>query len=171
MNEFPKVSVIIPTFNHGHYIKKAIDSLLNQTYKDFETIIIDDGSRDNTKDIVASYGNVVRYIYQENKGLPHARNTGIAAARGIYVAFLDADDYFEEKNLEKKVSFLETHSNIDWVFSDWDYIDEDGNFIERGSIKWHYSEKVFGDKLFEELVMHRNFISPCTVIIKKSTLK
>ncbi len=121
MSDLPKISVIIPTFNHGHYIKKAINSIFNQTYKNFEIIIVDDGSTDNTLDIISIYGDSVRYIYQENRGLAGARNTGIQASKGEYLAFLDADDYFEAGNLGEKITFLEiffaTQFGIDRVYS------------------------------------------------------
>ena len=92
MNSLPKISVIICTYNHAQYIKKAIDSVLNQTYQDFEIIVVDDGSTDNTKNIVNHFGNSIKYIYQDNKGLASARNTGIHASKGEFVTFLDAED-------------------------------------------------------------------------------
>jgi len=87
-----KVSVIIPTYNRGRYVTKAIDSVLAQTYKDYEIIVVDDGSTDNTRDILASYRDKIRCIYQENMGASAARNTGIRASTGEWIAFLDSDD-------------------------------------------------------------------------------
>ena len=171
MSRLPKISVIIPAYNHFRYLDQAIDSVLDQTYGNYEIIVVDDGSTDNTRQLVEGYGNSVRYIYQENRGLAGARNTGISAARGIFVAFLDADDYFEKDNLEKKISFLESHPEIDWAYSDWDYLDEDHHFLERGSIRWNYRGKKLKSALFEELLYNRNFISPCTVVAKKSVLE
>jgi len=83
----PKVSVIIPTYNCARYIPEAIESVLNQTYKDFEIIVVDDGSTDNTKEVLNRYiiENLIKYIYQNNQGPGAARNTGIKAAKGEYV--------------------------------------------------------------------------------------
>lgn len=171
MGQLPKISVIIPTYNHVLHLGQAIDSVLDQTYGNYEIIVVDDGSTDNTRHLVEGYGDSARYIYQENRGLAGARNTGIRSARGIFMAFLDADDYFEKDNLEKKIPFLESHPEIDWVYSDWDYLDEDNHFLERGSIKWSYRDKKLKSALFEELLYNRNFISPCTVVVKKSVME
>lgn len=86
------VSVVIPAYNYAKYLPKAIDSVLLQDYTDYEIIVVDDGSTDNTAEIVAAYGDKVRYIYKQNAGLPAARNTGIKAAKYDYIGFLDADD-------------------------------------------------------------------------------
>ncbi|MSU54325.1 MAG: glycosyltransferase [Candidatus Staskawiczbacteria bacterium] len=108
----PLVSVIIPTYNRAKYITKALDSVLFQSYQDFEIIIVDDGSTDNTKEILQSYLKDPRvfYIYQENQKVSRARNNGIAQSRGEYIALLDSDDYWlDGKKLEKQVDFFEKH--------------------------------------------------------------
>jgi glycosyltransferase involved in cell wall biosynthesis len=166
-----KLSVVIPTYNHGQYLKRAIDSVLNQTYKDLEIIVVNDGSTDNTKDIVHSYGDQIKYIYQQNQGLASARNTGINASRGEFLAFLDADDWFAEDNLQIKMSFMESHQNAVWVYSNWQYLDEEGNHLTRGSEKFRYADKKLNGHIFQELVHNRNFISPCTVVVKKAVLE
>lgn len=86
------VSIVIPAFNYAQFLPKALNSALNQTGPPFEVIVVDDGSTDNTREVVAQYGDRVRYIYQKNSGLAASRNTGIRAARFDYLAFLDADD-------------------------------------------------------------------------------
>ena len=88
----PKVTVVIPTYNRAHLIKDAVESVLNQTYQDFELIVIDDGSTDNTREVLAVYKDKLTYIYQENQGRSSARNHGIELAQGEYIAFLDSDD-------------------------------------------------------------------------------
>ena len=88
----PEVSVIIPTFNREQYITNAIDSVLDQNYRNYEIIVVDDGSKDNTRDILQRYGNKIKYIYQNNSGVSAARNRGIANSKGKWLAFLDSDD-------------------------------------------------------------------------------
>ena len=88
----PGVSVVIPCYNYGRFVNGAIDSVIRQTHAPLEIIIVDDGSTDHTREVVAAYGEQVRYHYKANAGLSAARNTGIAAARCPFVAFLDADD-------------------------------------------------------------------------------
>lgn len=97
----PSVSVIITTYNRANLVSRAIDSVLNQTYKDFELIIIDDGSTDNTKSLIDSYlqkDKRIVYFYQENKGWPSALNKGIELSKGEYIAFLDSDNEWLPKN-------------------------------------------------------------------------
>jgi glycosyltransferase involved in cell wall biosynthesis len=102
----PQVSVIIPTYNRGWILKEAIDSVLTQDYKDFELIVVDDGSTDNTSEILASYGNGIRVLFQENKGVSAARNRGIAEASGQFIAFIDSDDLWLPQKLSTQVEFF-----------------------------------------------------------------
>ena len=102
------VSVIIPAYNQGHYLGEAVQSVLNQSYQDFELIIIDDGSTDNTRQVAKSFSDArIRYIYQENSGLSAARNTGIRHATGSLITFLDSDDLFLAEKLTLLVAALE----------------------------------------------------------------
>jgi len=103
----PKISVIIPTFNRKELLKLAISSILEQTMKDFELIVVDDGSTDQTQRLVESFGKDIRYIYQENKGVSSARNRGIREARGEYLAFLDSDDRWVKDKLKIQIQALE----------------------------------------------------------------
>lgn len=103
----PLVSVIIPAYNNELHLREAIDSVLAQEYSPLEIIVVDDGSTDRTADIVASYGDRVILLRQENQGSAVARNTGIKHARGKYIAFLDADDVWWKHKLDYQVSALE----------------------------------------------------------------
>ena len=96
----PKVSVIIPTYQRSHLVGQAIESVLAQTYCDYEIIVVNDGSTDNTGEILAQYGDRIVAIHQENRGLPAARHAGIRVAQGQYIAFLDDDDLWEPQKLE-----------------------------------------------------------------------
>ncbi len=165
------VSVIIPAYNIAEYLSESIDSVLNQTYQHFEVIIVDDGSTDNTADVVNKYVKSqanVKYIHQENKGPGAARNKGIKEAKGEYIAFLDADDiWFPEKVLLQMELFLKLPS-ISLVHSDFIYFDRQGTeqqseFSER--IKKHFSGDVFY-QLFK-----KNFFMTPTVVIKQEALK
>ena len=102
----PQVSVIIPTYNRGWILKEAIDSVLAQDYKDLELIVVDDGSTDNTFEILASYGNDIKVLFQENKGVSAARNRGITEASGQLIAFLDSDDFWLPRKLSTQVDFF-----------------------------------------------------------------
>lgn len=123
----PKVSVIISTYNRHHYVCEAIDSVLTQTFKDFEIILVDDGSKDNTKEVLERYSSSIRYVYQKNKGRAEARNTGIKIAQGEYIAFLDDDDIWLPNKLEKQVIFLDSNPDIGLVHTFTEIIDEHGN--------------------------------------------
>lgn len=122
----PKVSVIIPTYNRAKYVKEAIDSVLAQTFQDFEIIVVDDGSIDGTGELLKNYNGKIRYIYQTNKGLPAARNTGIRAAKGEYIAFLDSDDIWLPDKLDIQLKILEKNGDVGLIYSRMFVIDEDG---------------------------------------------
>ncbi len=121
MNDQPLISVIIPVFNGAQYIKRAVDSIQAQTFHDLEMIVVDDGSVDDTRIIIEPMikDGVVRYIYQENKGLAAARNTGIRNARGKFLKFLDCDDILYPRQLEMQIDHLENRP--DDVLSVTDY--------------------------------------------------
>jgi glycosyltransferase involved in cell wall biosynthesis len=90
----PKVSVIIPVYNSPDYVGQAVESVLSQTYRDCEIIVVDDGSTDNTRTALEPYLDHIQYVYQDNQGSAAARNRGIRQAKGELIAFLDADDFF-----------------------------------------------------------------------------
>lgn len=101
-----QVSVIIPTYNSSQFLYEAVQSVLQQTLTDIEIIVVDDGSTDKTSELMQQFGNKVNYIYQENQGVSAARNNGIKASRGKYVAFLDSDDIWLPTKLEKQIKAL-----------------------------------------------------------------
>jgi glycosyltransferase involved in cell wall biosynthesis len=105
----PLISVIIPTFNRGWALKAAIDSVLGQDYRNKELIIVDDGSTDNTGDILHTYENRITVIRQKNTGVSAARNRGIRTARGSYIAFLDSDDRWLPGKLRSQMEFFNSH--------------------------------------------------------------
>ncbi len=127
----PRVSVLIPTFNCAQYLGRAINTALDQTYRDFEIIIVDDGSTDETKEVVAQFGNKVTYHYQPNKGLSLARNVTLGKASGEFFAYLDADDMWYPQKLERQVAFLDANPNCGFVHSDISVINEDDEILYR----------------------------------------
>jgi glycosyltransferase involved in cell wall biosynthesis len=169
----PKVSVIIPTYNCAQYLKNAIDSILGQTFQDFEIIVVDDGSTDKTKEEMAVYNKSVtrvRYIFQENRGAGAARNKGIGMAQGEYIAFLDADDVYMPEMLEKAMKFLADNTSSDIVITEW-YLSEAGLFATKKS-KEHVTIEDFPENseiLFETL-LKRSFLNVC-MIAKRSDLE
>lgn len=102
----PSVSVVIPTFNRGWTLRAALDSVLAQTWRDFELIVVDDGSTDNTSEILHSYGPVVKVVRQDNAGVSAARNKGVQSAGGEFIAFLDSDDRWLPDKLSVQVDFF-----------------------------------------------------------------
>jgi glycosyltransferase involved in cell wall biosynthesis len=127
----PRVSVVIPTYNCAHFLGRAIDSALAQTFIDREVVVADDGSTDETKSIIDRYGTQVRYFYQPNRGLSSARNLAIANSTGEYLAYLDADDKWYADKLEKQVQFLDTHPECGFVHSDVTVIDDEDAILYR----------------------------------------
>ena len=131
------VSVIIPVYNSSKYIQKAIESVLAQTYSNYEIIVVDDGSTDNTKAILEQYKDKIHYIYQENQGSAAARNTGIKLAQGELVAFLDADDLWSmPEKLEKQVACFAADPDLGGVNTGWRIIDGAGKHLKTVQ-PWH----------------------------------
>jgi glycosyltransferase involved in cell wall biosynthesis len=157
----PKVSVVIPTFNYAQYVTYAVQSVLNQSVSDFEIILVDDGSTDNTQAVLAPFQPHIRYIYQDNRGLAAARNTGIRAAAGEYIAFLDSDDWWLPTKLERQVALLDRRDELGLVYCDfcWQY-DETGTVVRSPQRGWFRSGFVFADLLVQ------NFIQTPTPIVR-----
>lgn len=131
----PKVSIVIPTYNRSRFVCEAIESVLNQSFKDFEIIVVDDGSTDNTKEALKKYSNHISYIYQDNRGRSLARSAGIKAAKGDYIAFLDDDDIWLPGKLEKQVDFFNTFADIGLVHTFTEVINEQGLLLEKETRK------------------------------------
>lgn len=127
MHENKLISVIIPTYNRANFLPEAIESVNNQNYQNLEIIIVDDGSTDNTKDVISTLNEPrIKYIYQENKGPAAARNTGIKKAKGEIIGFLDSDDLWPENKLNSQLSELIDNKNIEIIMGCSKYILMDG---------------------------------------------
>jgi glycosyltransferase involved in cell wall biosynthesis len=126
----PKVSVIVPNYNYGKYIEQAIESVLSQTYKNIEIIVVDDGSTDNSLEVLERYRNKITLITQKNQGVSAARNNGVRASSGEYIAFLDPDDVWLPTKIEKQVSKMLSDNQIGLVHCAMIIVDEKNNPIK-----------------------------------------
>lgn len=154
----PRVSVIIPCFNYGHFLKTALESVAAQTLPDWECLVVDDGSTDDTAEVVAGFrarDERFRYLHQSNMGMSAARNAGIRASSGDFIQFLDADDLLEKRKLETHVAFLENNPAIDVVYGDARYFpsgEPDKRFLAIDGKGNSPIKKLSGGK--EELLRH-----------------
>lgn len=112
----PLVSVIIPVFNGEQYLREAVESVIVQTYRPLEIIVVDDGSTDNSAGVAKSFASKVRYVYQEHGGVAAALNRGIELSRGSFLAFIDADDLWKEDKLIRQQSVFDNNPDVDIVF-------------------------------------------------------
>lgn len=110
------VSIIIPAFNRERYLAQTIESVLSQTYRPIETIVVDDGSTDKTAEVAEGFSDKVRCFYQPNSGCGAARNAGVLKARGSFLAFLDSDDLWMEDKLSRQMAVLQSEGDVDMVF-------------------------------------------------------
>lgn len=153
-------SIIIPTYNRAHFLPKAIESVLEQTYSNWELIIIDDGSTDNTLDVVENYADErIKYIYQENAERSAARNNGIRHANGEYICFLDSDDYFLKNRLTNLDSFIAKQQSMP--------------FFIITNIKKELNNQIVDNQIgnsseFKHASLFQNMVTPNMVCIHKS---
>jgi glycosyltransferase involved in cell wall biosynthesis len=160
----PLISVIIPSYNYGHFVCDAVRSALAQTYSHAEVIVVDDGSTDDTRERLAQFGDRIHYYYQENQGLSAARNTGIQLARGDFVAFLDSDDAWHPQKLEIQMRCLVRYPDVRLIGSrkrtdspaEWPLFDTGAEPPKR-------------DVTLKDLIIRGRF-SPSSVLLDKSCL-
>jgi len=157
----PAVSVIIPTYNRGWILEEAVDSVLSQDFYNFELIVVDDGSEDNSSDILASYGDRIKVIKQENKGVSSARNRGIASSSGRYIAFLDSDDLWLPGKLSAQLAFFESNPGALICQTEEIWV-KNGKRVNPG--KRHKKMSGFYFEKALELCM----VSPSAVMVKKN---
>jgi len=155
------ISVVIPTYNRVELLKRSIDSVINQTIKPFEIIIVDDGSNDGTEAMVKKKYDSLKLIKQKNKGASAARNTGIKASSGEWICFLDSDDEWKNNKLEKQITFVANNS-------DYKFFHSNEIWIKNGKrINQKKKHKKYGGDIFKKcLDMCR--ISPSSVLINKN---
>ena len=160
----PKVSVIIPVYNREESVGYAIESVLGQTYSDYEIIVIDDGSTDGTDQVLRAFGERAQVLSQTNRGPYAARNLGLKHASGEYIAFLDSDDTWLPQRLEKQVPLLDTNHQIGLVFGN-------GRMIYQGENRpartfFQYFGAPSRGRVFSQL-LYRNFIPQSSVLARR----
>ncbi len=158
------LSVIIPNFNNAKYLGRAIQSILDQTFTDYEIIVVDDGSTDNSRNVVDAFGNKVRYIWQENKGLGGARNTGIRASNSELIGLLDADDEWKPDYLAKMMLLAQSHPDAAVYFSAARGMDSDNNDLPQIFGRMVSSEE------FYQALLRANFIIPSTIVFRRKAV-
>ena len=165
-----EVSVIIPTHNRARLVCKAIESALVQTFRNFEVIVIDDGSTDNTADRLAGYGARIKYRHQTQRGRSAARNHGIIIANGRYCAFLDSDDMWLPDTLERQIAELELHPDFGLVHGAVEVIDADGNPMTEVTRVFQAGlalQRAKGET-YEELLLHHAMYTSTTMIPRQT---
>ena len=165
----PRVSVVIITYNHGRFIGDAIQSVLSQTFPDFEVVVVDDGSSDNTAEVVRPFP--VKYFWQENQGVCRAYNRGIDLSQGEYILFLDADDMLLPDTLRKEVEVLDANPQVAFCYGEAYMMNDEGKHIYRvrKSTFLKRSGIVDGMQQIRELLF-ANRITSSTVMLRRRCL-
>lgn len=169
MKEEILISVVIPTYNRSDYLIEALNSVINQTYKNIEIIIVDDGSKDNTKEIVNNYIELnktknIRYYYKDNGGVATARNFGIKHSEGVFIAFLDSDDLWKKDKLLKQIKLF-NDPKIGLVHSHYSILKEDNQLITNIPEE----EGKFNGNMYYKMRIY-NIVGTSTVVIRKECI-
>ena len=165
----PFISIIIPTYNHANYISKALKSVMNQSFQDWEAIVIDNQSVDETRKIIKSFNDSrIRYLRISNNGIvAKSRNAGVKFAKGKWIAFLDSDDWWKKNKLKMCYEIIKQKNDIDFIYHDLRVINNENSLFNLRKIK--------GRKLKEpiiiDLLLNGNPISNSSVVVKKDFLK
>jgi len=156
------ISVVTPTYNRARFLPEAVESVLAQTHADLELIIVDDGSVDETREILEPFlaDGRVRYFYQENRGQSHARNLALKQARGDFIAFLDSDDLWYPDKLEKQLAVLREKPEVDIVHGDEAIIDENGVVTSQENMR-RYSGRI------TQRLLADNSVSITTALVRR----
>ena len=163
MNNFPLVSIVIPSYNYERFVGEAIESALRQTYAAVEVIVVDDGSTDGSRAVISSFGARIKAVFQENLGLPSARNSGIRLAGGEYLLFLDADDWLSPGAAADLLEGFVLFPEAGIVFGDAELTDEKGRGIGRhssGTERVLYRDMLRGNPiLVSEALVRRSILA------------
>jgi glycosyltransferase involved in cell wall biosynthesis len=167
----PKVSVIIPLYNGKKFIKETLDTVFKQTYKDYELIIVNDGSTDNPESVLKPYLSKIKYITQKNSGCPAgAFNTGIAQSSGDYIAFLDQDDLWRKDKLQKQVEILDQKPEVGLVATNV-IIFDDTSRKKIGTL-WKKTKKILSQRQAQSKLLRTNFlINPSAIMVRREVFE
>lgn len=160
-----KVSVIIPAYNKADLTVETVESVLSQTYKNIEVIVIDDGSTDNTRERLLPFTDKIKYVYKENGGACSARNVGVKLSAGEYIGFIDCDDLYLPEKVRKSVDYLEKNHDCGFVHTAAYFINKNGEVVS----KYSHPQSRQRRRVYERL-LNRNFICNSTVIIRRECL-
>lgn len=172
------VSVIIPAYNYAKFLPDALNSLLSQSFKDWECIIINNGSHDNTEEVAKSYlqkDSRFKYFSIENKGVSHSRNFALKQANGDFIQFLDADDLIESEKFSKQIDFLNQHREVDLVYGDAKYFTTENMNLRKFSM--HDDDKSWmplisgKDKQLSDALLKRNIFPINAPLLRKSLIE
>jgi teichuronic acid biosynthesis glycosyltransferase TuaG len=168
----PKVSIILPTYNRANFIADAIESVIAQTFINWELFIVDDGSTDNTPNIVSKYlkNRKIKYFTKENGGVSSARNLGLKLSTGKYIAFLDSDDKWLPEKLECQLKYLDAHSDIDVVYTPMFVQDLNGKISSITANKM-LEQELKNKYLLKSLLLDGFIPMLSTVLIRRSKIK
>lgn len=166
----PKVSVIIPLYNGKRFIKETLKSVFNQSYKDFETVVVNDGSTDDPEDELKPYFSKIKYFVQQNSGCPAgAKNRGIIESSGEYLAFLDQDDLWMKDKLKRQVEILDNNPNVGLVVTNAIIFQDETK--KKIGIFWRKAKKILGPQEVRKKLIKKNFLlSSSAVMVRRDAL-
>lgn len=172
----PTVSIIIPTFNREKYVAKAIDSVFTQIYRDYEIIVVDDGSNDNTRNSLKKYRDRIKYIYQENMGVSAARNAGINMAYGKWIAFLDSDDEWTPEYLHKQMEAANKSPALCMQTTNCKFVEFSGNiksYFELNKVLSEFADEeyLYVEKPFRFVIEHGPWPMPSTMVLRAALIR
>lgn len=167
MIDNPLVSVVIPTYNRAAFLSDAVESVLRQTFTNYEIIVVDDGSTDGTDSLIQGYGDRLKYVRQQNRGVSVARNEGVRVSRGEYIAFLDSDDIWTPDKLACQISFLSRFPECDLLFSP--------AWVVNANLDRTSSQPLFGGLAVSDITLNtlylRNIIIVITLLVRRDVFQ
>ena len=163
----PEVSVIMPVYNGEKFLAEAIESVLSQSFQDFELICVNDGSTDGSQQIIDSFlDSRLKRLSQTNAGQASARNCGIKFCKGNLISFLDQDDVYLPTCIEERVKYFHKSDSYSFIYNDFMIIDENSTVVNPSVLKWRKTKYISG-KCFNELFLNGTFIIPSSVMMEK----
>jgi len=164
----PKLSVFIGTYNRADLLRECLESVVNQSFRDFEIVVVDDGSTDNTREVVSKFP--VIYFYQRNQGVSQVANRGVELSQGEYIAFLGSDDVLLKDSLEKRVEVLDKHPEVGFCYGQALLMDEKGHIFGKRKARTHGGLQDRKDVIKRFLLFSGNAIIPSTLMARRARI-